>query len=554
MSWCLSLQPVLEQLRASARAFRAVWGNADLRRVEAAWALATFAYSGLNVVVMVFGYVHGGASAVGLVALLRVLPGALCSPFTSVLADRYRCERVMLVANVLRSGLVGVMAAVALAGGSAWIVYLLTALVGVAGSNFRPAQAALLPTLASTPDELTAANVTASTIQALGLLVAPGLAGIVIAAVDTGAGFVVVGCLFVVSTLLVLRIGAHTAAEKRAHPHVLSQLLAGFGALASDARLRLVIGLIALQTFVAGALAVMNVIVAIRLLLLGKAGVGYLNSAVGVGGLIGTIIVAGLVGRARLSGWFITGIFLWSLPLALVGLWPHQAVAVLGLGVVGIANMVSDVAGFTLVQRAAPGDVLARVFGILEMTIYAAMALGSITAPAVIAGLGIRGSLVLFGLLLPASVLVFGPRLVRIDRLMNPPAALDTFRKIPMFAALSAPVLEDLAAHAFPIDVQKGKYVFRQGDRGDRFYVITAGSVDVVIDEKPANPLRSGDSFGEIALLRDVPRTASIRAREDTHLLALERDDFVQAVAGSPTATEAANHVIGTRLGLAPIG
>jgi hypothetical protein len=205
------------------------------------------------------------------------------------------------------------------------------------------------------------------------------------------------------------------------------------------------------------------------------------------------------------------------------------------------------------VQRAAPEEVLARVFGILEMTIYTSMALGSITAPAVIAGLGIRGSLVLFGLLLPVSVLVFGVKLVRIDRLMNPPPALETLRKIPMFAPLPAPILEDLAARAVPVEVAKGSYVFKQDDTGDRFYVITAGSVDVVIDEELANPLRSGDYFGEIALLQDVPRTASIRAREDTRLLALDRDDFVHAVAGSPGATEAANHVIGTRLGFAPV-
>jgi MFS family permease len=549
------MEVALRQLQASAQAFRAIWENADLRRVEAAWALATFAYSGLNVVVMVYGYETGGSAAVGFVALLRVLPGALCAPFTSVLADKYRRELIMLISNLLRAALIGVMAAVAFAGGSAWIVYVLTALVGIAGSNFRPAQAALLPALSRTPDELTAANVTASTIQALGLLVAPGVAGVVIAVVDTAAGFVLVGSFFAASTLLVLRITARSVPEKREEARsVATRLLAGFGALVEDPRLRLVIGLIALQTFVAGGLAVMNVVVAIRLLQFGKAGVGYLNSAIGVGGLVGTIVVAALVGRRRLGGWFIAGISFWSLPLVLVGIWPHKPVAILGLAVVGLANMLSDVAGFTLVQRAAPQAVLARVFGILEMTIYTAMALGSIAAPAVIAAIGIRASLILFGLLLPASVVAFGIRLLRIDRAAAPPAELEVLRAIPIFAPLPAPTLEELALQAFPVDEPSGSFVFKQGERGDRFYVILSGEVEVFVDDKPVRRQGRGEYFGEIALLRDIPRTASVRAVSETRLLALEGRHFVRAVTGSPTSTEAANGVIAERLGLAPVG
>jgi MFS family permease len=549
------MEVALRQLQASAQAFRAIWENADLRRVEAAWALATFAYSGLNVVVMVYGYETGGSAAVGFVALLRVLPGALCAPFTSVLADKYRRELIMLISNLLRASLVGVMAAVAFAGGSRWIVYVLTALVGIAGSNFRPAQAALLPALSRTPDELTAANVTASTIQALGLLVAPGVAGVVIAVVDTAAGFVLVGSFFAASTLLVLRMTARSVPGKREEAtSVATRLLAGFGALVEDPRLRLVIGLIALQTFVAGGLAVMNVVVAIKLLQFGKAGVGYLNSAIGVGGLVGTVLVAALVGRRRLGGWFIAGISFWSLPLVLVGIWPHKPVAILGLAVVGLANMLADVAGFTLVQRAAPQAVLARVFGVLEMTIYAAMALGSITAPAVIAAIGIRASLILFGLLLPASVVAFGIRLLRIDRAAAPPAELEVLRAIPIFAPLPAPTLEELALQAFPVDEPSGSFVFKQGERGDRFYVILSGEVEVFVDDKPVRRQGRGEYFGEIALLRDIPRTASVRAVSDTRLLALEGRHFVRAVTGSPTSTEAANGVIAERLGLAPVG
>lgn len=549
---------VRRQLHGSIEAFREVAGNRPLRRLESAWATATFAYSGLNVVVVVYGYEHGGTAAVGAMALLRVLPGALASPFTSVLADRYRRERVLLTANVSRTLLVGIAAASAIAGGASWIVYVLTAAVGIAGSNFRPAQAALLPRLARTPEQLTAANVVASTIQAMGLLVAPAVAGVLVGSISTGAGFILVGGLFLVSTALVLLIEAPEAGEadrERKREPLVPRLLAGFGTLASDSRLRLVFGFVALQTFVAGALAVMNVLVAIDLLLLGKAGVGYLTSAVGIGGLVGSLVAAALVGRARLAPPFIVGIFVWSLPLALLAALPYTAVALAGWGVIGVANMISDVAGFTLVQRTTPDPVLARVFGILEMAMYTAMALGSITAPAVISGLGIRGSLALFGLLLPAAAVVLGPRVVALDRVaIRPGDALELLRPIPMFAALPAMTLEQLAAHMKPIELPQGATILTQGEHADRFYVVAEGEAEVLVDGSAVRRVTGGGYFGEIGLLRDVPRTASVIAVTDVRLMTLDGAQFVPAVSGDRASSEEADVVISERLGIASAG
>jgi MFS family permease len=527
-----------------------------LRRLEAAWASAMFGYSGLNIVVMVYGYETGGAKAAGVMALLRVLPGALAAPFTSALADRYPRERVLLVSNVLRTVFVAVAAADAIGRGPSWIVFSLTAAVGIAGSCFRPAQAALVRSLARTPDELTAANVVASTIQAMGLLVGPGLAGALIAASSTGAGFILVGGLLLSSTALTLLIKPPTVEgeEIREPESVGSQLFGGFRALA-DGRLRLVLGLIALQMFVAGALAVMNVVVAIRLLGLGTAGVGYLNSAIGVGGLLGSLVAATLVGRARLAPPFLGGIFLWSIPLVILGTVPRTPVALIGYALVGIANMVSDVGGFTLVQRTTPDPVLARVFGILEMSMYTAMALGSITAPFVISGVGIRVSLVVFGLLLPASVIVFGSRVVQLDQIAATPAReLDLLGAIPIFAALPAMTLEQLASHLQPLELVEGDVVFNQGDPADRFYVIAEGEVDVLIGGDAVRRLGPGDYFGEIALLRDLARTGSVVAHTDVKLQTLQRDPFLAAVNGDRQSRTAADLVIAERLGIVAVG
>jgi MFS family permease len=550
-------QAAWKQLQGSVHAFQAVFGNRQLRRLEAAWASAMFGYSGLNVVVMVYGYEKGGAAAAGAMALLRVLPGALAAPFTSVLADRYPRERVLLVSNLLRTGLVAIAAADAIGGGPSWVVFVLTAAIGIAGSCFRPAQAALVRGLARTPEELTAANVVASTIQAMGLLVAPGVAGALIAASSTGAGFIFVGGLLLGSTALTLLIKppGEEDGKARERASVGSQLFGGFRTLAADRGLRLVLGLIALQTFVAGALAVMNVVVSIRLLGLGTAGVGYLNSAIGVGGLVGSLVAATLVGRARLAAPFLGGIFLWSIPLAILGASPKTPVALIGYAAVGIANMVSDVAGFTLVQRTTPDPVLARVFGILEMSMYTAMAIGSITAPFVISAVGIRTSLVVFGLLLPACVFVFGRRVVQLDRIAaRPGPALELLEAIPIFAALPPMTLEQLASHVQSLELTAGEVVFKQGDAGDRFYIIAEGQVDVLRDGQAVRRLGPGDYFGEIALLRDLPRTATVIAQTDVKLHTLQRDPFVGAVNGDPQSSAAADLVIAERLGIVGVG
>jgi hypothetical protein len=333
------------------------------------------------------------------------------------------------------------------------------------------------------------------------------------------------------------------------------RLVAGFRAIGSQPGLRLVFARIGLQTFVAGALAVVSVLVAIRLLGLGSAGVGYLNSAVGIGGLLGSLLAAGLVGRVRLAPPFILGIFVWSVPLVLVGVLPHAAVALAVWGVIGVANMLSDVAGFTLIQRTTPDPVLARVFGVLEMTMYTAMALGSVTAPALVDLLGTRGSLVALGLLLPVCVLVSGTRVLALDRTATVPGeTLRLVRAIPMFAALPATTLERLARDLEPFELDQGAAVFRQGDHGDRFYVVTEGELDVLVDDRPVRHLEAGDYFGEIALLRDLPRTATVLARTPAKLAALARDEFVAAVTGNHASAHEAELIISDRLGVASVG
>jgi MFS family permease len=540
---------VREQVAEALRAFAAVFRNPNLRRLELAWAGSTIGSWSYGIALAVFAYQAGGAAAVGLAGLIRILPSALASPFAAVLADRFPRRQVMVVADVVRAAALifaGLAVALELAAG---LVYGLSAVVALASATFRPAKAAVLPSLATSPGELTAANVASSTIESVGIFLGPALGGILLASTSTPIVFLVAAGTLIWSAVLVGRIRSEAAAERpTARPGGLgSELFAGFRAVGLDGRLRLLVGLFSAQTLVDGMLNVLLVVVALELVATGEAGVGYLNSAVGVGGLLGALVALGLASR-RLAPAFALGLLLWGLPVALIGVWPNPWLALLLLGVVGVGNTLVDVAGDTLLQRAVADEVLARAFGALESLLLGTLALGAVVAPPLIAKLGIRPALLTTGLLLPVLALLTWRRLVAIDAAARPPERqLVLLRTVPIFAPLPAPILDGLASHLVGLRVPAGTKLFQQGDPGDRFYIIAAGEADVAVDDQHKT-LGSGDYFGEIALLRDLPRTATVTAHTGLELYALGRDEFVAAVSGYPPSAEAADTVIATRL------
>jgi MFS family permease len=540
-----------ERVAESAAALRNVFRNPDLRRLELAWAGSITGEWAYAIALAVFAYDVGGAAAVGLVGVIRFLPSAVVAPFAALLADRFRRERVMLSADLVRALAMSGAAVAAFAEAPAGVVYLLAGLVAVVSTAFLPAQAALLPSLAREPSELTAANVASSTIESIGSFAGPALGGLLLAATSAGVVFAATAGAFLWSALLVLRIrGGNGESEAAANEGLLRQALAGFKAIGSEPRLRLLVGLYGAQTLVAGALNVLIVVAALELLDLGRSGPGLLNSAVGVGGLVGALAALALVGRRRLAADFGFGLVLWGVPIALIGVWPEPAAALVLLGVLGVGNTLVDVAALTLLQRTVPREVLARVFGVLESLVVGTIGIGSAVAPLLIEGLGVRGALVATGAVLPALAVLTWRRLALLDAQAAPPGRpLDLLRAIPMFSPLPGTTLEHLAASVATVRVRAGEEVVREGEPGDRFYVVGEGELEARPAGRPPSPLGPGDHFGEIALLRRVPRTATVAAGTDATLYALERDEFVAAVTGHPASREAADAVIGARLG-----
>ena len=549
-------QRALDPLLAVSQVFR----NANLRRIELAWAGSITGQYAFSVALAVYSYRHGGATIVGIVIVARMVPAALVAPFAAIVADRVRRELVMLACDLIRVAALAGAAALALEGGSPIAVYALGALVTVVATVFHPAQAALLPALASSPEELSATNIASSSIESIGSFAGPAIGGLVLAATSTGVAFLVACAAFLWSALLVAALrperGNPDEASERSSGRggLRREAFAGFQAIAADPALRVIVGLYTAQTVVAGSAGVLIVVIAIHVLALGNAGVGYLNSAMGVGGLIGGAVALALVGRGRLAGDFGAGAILWGAPIVVIGLWPRPAVALAMLGVLGLGNTLVDVSALTLLQRSVADEVIARVFGVVEAVTVAAMALGAVVAPLLVHGFGARAALIATGCLLPGVALLLWPRLLAIDRSAPvPELRLGLLRSIAIFKPLPPATLEQLANALEIVRVPAGADVVRRGDVGHNFFVIGEGSAEVVVDGA-SRPIGPGDSFGEIALLRDVPRTATVRAVTALTLYALERDEFIGAVTGYSASRAAADAVIGERLGTLSVG
>jgi hypothetical protein len=203
-----------------------------------------------------------------------------------------------------------------------------------------------------------------------------------------------------------------------------------------------------------------------------------------------------------------------------------------------------------LLQRSADDELLSRVFGALEAIIYAGIAAGALVEPQLVSALGARWALVVTGLFLPVMALILGPRVLRVDRdAVAPAESVALLRGLAVFAPLPALVLERVATRLVPLAAAAGTAVITEGEAGDRYYVLTSGAAEVSVDGRRVNLLGPGEGFGEIALLRDVPRTATVVMTEQSELMALDRETFLEAVSADPRSFAAADDTVNRLVG-----
>jgi MFS family permease len=537
------------------RVLSSVVRDPSLLRIEVAYLGFSMAENGTWVAILVYAYSRGGAVAAGLVATIQLIPAAIIAPVAAYAGDRFRRDRVLVIGYLLQAAAMGATAGALFADAPVWIVYTAATAAAVAVTITRPAQNALLPSVTSTVEHLTAANATSGVVEGAGIFAGPFIAGIILSISEPGTVFAAFAASSLVSAALVARLrvtdGGAMPRTRMPLGDVVRQTLGGFSVLRRERDVRLIVLILSTGIIVVGALDVLYVAAAIDLLDLGQGGAGFLTSAFGIGGIFGAAASVLLVGRRRLTPSMAAGSLTLGTPLVTLGVLPSATAAPALIAAAGAGRSVADVAGRTLLQRIAPDVVLARVFGALEGLSMISLAIGSAAASVLIEALGVDAALIVTGVVLPATLVLAWRRLLSIDREAAVPdeEVVSLLRGLPLFAPLPAPVIERLVANLVPLAVEPGTAFIVQGDAGDRFYLILDGEADVTVDGNPVSVQSAGDYVGEIALLRDSPRTATVTARTPMRLLALEREPFLQAVTGHPQSREAADAVVRDRLG-----
>jgi MFS family permease len=526
-----------------------VFGNHRLRRVELAFAGFNAAEWAVWIAMLVYAYGRGGATTAGVVAVVQLVPAAIVAPVAASLIDRISPTRLLTFGYLAQFAAMSATASVLLADGPPLMAYALAAVAATAITVSRPAQAVLLPSLARTPEELTAANVVSGWIESVAMLGAPALAGVLLGAGGAGTVFAVMAGTVLVSAMLVAPVRSPAADGDAAA----TAALAGVRAVALEPGPRSLVWLLTVEAIAIGALDVLYVVLAVGVLHKSGGSAGYLNAAFGAGGVAGVAATATLVGRRRLAPALLTGLAVWAGALGLIAAVPATAAAFVLLAVAGVGRTVVDVAGRTLLQRTARPEVLARVFGLLEGVTMAGLAVGSITASAFVGLTGNRGAFVCFAVLLPIGAVVALRGILGADAVALPVVELARLRALPIFAPLDAAVLEALARSLEPRELAAGTTVIREGEPGDLFYIVADGELDVSVRGGHIGSLGAGDCFGEIALLRDVPRTATVTARTAALLDTLDGRTFIAALTGHDPSGRAADALVHARLERATI-
>ena len=535
---------------SKAGVFVTAFRNRSLLRIELAWLVFSGAEWGVWLAVNVWAYIHGGAAAVSFIVLVQLVPCIFFSPYVGAVTDRARAGRVLFVGLLVIGVTMGGLAVAMALDAPRALVFVLAPIMNLALSVPRPAQAALLPSVVRTPLELTAANVVTSWMENASVFVGPVLTGVLLGLGGPAlAAGVLAACTLAAAVLMAGIPGPRPLNDPGEAASLTAEVRAGVAAVWREPAARTLVGVMSSQYVVMGAIDVLFVVLAITTLGMGEAGAGYLDAAWGVGGLLGVAVTATLVARRRLAPALIAGALTTAAALFVLGIFPTVIGAFVLLGIAGLSRTVFDVTSRILLQRAAPSQVLGQVFALVESLMCAGLAFGAILAPVLVGLSGAPAALVGTALLSVALVAIVWRRLHTIDDSADvPQVEIQLLRAIPIFSPLPAPALEGLARALVPVEASAGTILIAEGEPGDCFYAIADGRVSVTKRGQDVATLGRGQGFGEIALIQDVPRTATVVALTDVSLYSLEKEPFVLALTGHAPAARAADDLMTQRL------
>ena len=533
---------------------RSVLRNPNLRRIQLAFGGSLLGDWAYGTAILVWAFQESGATGVGLFTAARFIAAAFAGPLGAAVADRMDRRRFMMTTDLTRAMLASITAVLIMTDGPVGLVYVVAVVTATVGAPFRSAQAGLIPRLVDTPGELTASNAVAANIENVVVFMGPAVGALMVGTFDVAAVVWLNVASFIWSFVMVAGVKEHVPADQPAaggdgepEEKMLRQITAGFAYVGRNADLRTISLLTAAQTIIWGALSVFMVVIAVRDF--GEAAsVGWLQGAMGVGTIVGGVMILGRVAKGRLASDMVVGVLGWSLPVIVLAVFPSPITAIAALVVIGTADPWVNLGLETIPQRLAPENAISRVYAAVESIAIGAIALGSLLTPLLLHFFGIRPSLIGIGLVVTAYALTTLPRLRALDHRLTEPEGLAVLRTIGMFEALHPSVLEEMAHRLEAVTFSAGQVVVREGDPSDRFYVIAEGEVEVSHGDLVVRRETAGDFFGEIGLLRNVPRTATVTAVTDVKLWSLERSDFLGAVTGTGAARVAAEDVVSRRI------
>jgi MFS family permease len=519
--------------------------------MELALLLFNVAEPAMWVAILVYAFERGGTGEVGLVSIVLLVPAGVLAPVAAALGDRFRRERTVRFGYLAQAITTGVTAAALIAEASSTVVYVLAAVAAVTYTTGRPNHHALLPSLSDTPEEMAAANSVSSLTEGIGATVG-GLVAAALAATGAGVVFAVAAGASLVGVGLTL--GVHTRKAERStrafRPWTLAvDAVSGLRTLARSREPRLLVLLAAAVAGATGMIGVLTVPLAIDTLGLGDRGVGLVTTLTSVGLFVGAGVSVAFATRRRLAGSMLLSAATFAAGAALFAGATGALVAAAAAIVFGAAITLLDVLGRTLLQRTTTDDVLTRVFGAVEALWLLGYAGGAAVAPPLESLVGLPWAFAMSGgvVLLAGLGSFVGLRAIDAGAVL-PERQLAFLAKIPMFAPVPRVDLERLARQLDRIVTPAGTEVIRQGDVGDRFYIADAGVFEIVVDGERVRRQGEGDFFGEIALLQDVPRTATVRALTDGAVWALDQEEFLATLTDLPQAAKAAHEVSVERL------
>lgn len=469
------------------------------------------------------------ANVVALLTFTRLLPYALFLPISGMLVDRWDRKTLMIVADLGRGACMLGLAFIHSAAGIPF-AFPLVFISASFGSLFLPALRSFLPSVVD-KDDLVQANALMGQAESLSSILGPALGGVLVLAGNVQLAFLINAATYLVSapTLFLIRMPPSAQEARLEEEGWMARTLAGFHFLYRENEH--VLMALALTTagvaLIGGGLWPLIAVLPVNAFHMGTQGTGYLGAALGVGALLGGLLSGPLLPRLGNQRGFVVSTAATYASFLLFGLSPGGPLPLLLLGVFSLTDEVAFIAENTLLQTTAPNEILGRVMSAQQSTLVLSSLLGSVIVGPLIAGVGPRASAVIFALAGAALFAATLPVLLRLEDVLGVRIFL---RQVPALASLSRRVFDDLAGRMRLDRFEAGTKIVREGETGDRLYILKSGEVEIMArtGEREIAVARRGKGsyFGEIALLYDVPRTASVRCLEPVEAYSLSRADF----------------------------